>query len=117
MVSVPSLNIQRREQATARGVQAMPGLEQVASPDAGFVQTRQPSLHSVQAASGGVKALSGAGVKTGADTGAAFGFGKSRSAAIADHERAASITIGPASHCRRMAARLPSRAAQVERAP
>jgi len=48
------LNVQRREQVSARGVQAMPGLEQVASPDAGFTQTRQPSVHSVQAASGGL---------------------------------------------------------------
>ena len=51
----------------------MPGLEQVASPEVGFRQTRQPSVHSVQAASGGLNTLP-AGAETGADTGAAFGF-------------------------------------------
>lgn len=101
-------------------MQAMPGLEQVASPEAGFVQTRQPSVHSVQAASGGVKVLL-AGVETGADTGAipgaAFGLGRSRSAAIAGQARAATATIIIASLRRIMAARLPSRGEQVERTP
>jgi hypothetical protein len=66
-------------------MQAMPTFEQAVSPEDGFWQVRQPSLHSRHVASGGASTEAAAGVES--DSGAALGStGKSAAnAAVAGH--------------------------------
>ena len=98
-------------------------LEQATSPAGGFWQTRQASVHSRQAGSGGTKMLAAGGAGTGGAgaVGTPVGEGAPGAGAAGSMSTASTIagqsTIAAASHrgiSRIMAASLPITFAQVE---
>ena len=83
----------RRVQRTASLTHAMPTFEQVASPAGGFWQVRQPSVHSMQVASGGTKTFtrSGTGLRRSGRSAASAGVSHSKATAAKSQNDGRSI--------------------------